>query len=97
MSESSIEHAREARARKAELLRDLSTGRITLEEALTANPRALRTTPLYAVLGAAHKMGPVGVQQTCEESKVFPTTLMGVLTRGEIKRIIEALPKRVRP
>lgn len=93
-SMSDIEHAREARARKAELLRDLSTGRMSLPEALRANPRALRRTILWDILRAARGMGPVGCRIACEDANLNPMITREHFNSSDIERLIQNLPKR---
>ena len=89
-------HAREARAARARILRELGDGSRSLRITLRTPPSALKTAKVGTVLGATRNMGPVGVQKTCEAAGVWPEASVGLLRQRQRTALINNLPKRAK-
>lgn len=91
-----VEVARKRRAARAAGLKALRRGRLPVREALTDVPKALRSCPVYVVLGAAPGMGPQSIRKVLEErAKVWPLIPLGELTEMQRQAILDHLPERV--
>ena len=91
-----IEHARAARARKAECLRSLASGARRLPDTLRSPPQPLLRTSVFAVVVATYNMGSVGATQVCTDAGIWPQAMLHELTPAEVERIIDVLPRRAK-
>ena len=89
-------HARQARAARARILRELGDGSRSLRITLRTPPSALKTCKISVVLRAARNMGPVGVQKACEDAGIWPDVPLGDIHPNRIKFLIYNLPKRAK-
>jgi hypothetical protein len=68
------------RRQRAQLKRDLKTGRCAIEELLTAPPAFVLTAKVADVLLALPKYGPVKVNKLLGRCRIAPTKTIGGLS-----------------
>lgn len=89
-------YARQVRADRAAILRELGDGTRSLRITLRHVPSALKTCKVSVVLRAARNMGPVGVQKACEAAMVWPDVQLGDVHHNRREFLITKLPKRAK-
>jgi len=91
----SIDDARSQRAAKAELLRALETGDVTLREILERPPDALANVPIHRVIERVPRMGRARTESLLKTARVWPTHTLGILTDAERRSLVRNLPPRL--
>ncbi len=89
-------HARQARAARAAILRELGDGTRSLRITLRTPPSDLKTCKILTVLMATRNMGPVGSRKVLESCAIWPGTTLGNINSESRKAIIHYLPKRAK-
>jgi hypothetical protein len=88
--------ARRTRTANAEVFAALSDGQTGAREVLERPPPSLRRVRIYDVLRRLPNLNRDGAETVLLRAKVWPLTPVGDLTEAERKRILMALPPRVK-
>jgi hypothetical protein len=95
-TERRLRKARRTRTAVAEIYVALSDERIGAREILEAPPDALGRIRVYDVLRRLPHLNRDGAETVLIKSKVWPLTPMSELTDAERRRVLLALPPRVK-
>lgn len=88
--------ARRVRSQIARTFAALENGRIGVRNVLEDPPACLGRIRIYDVLRRFPHLDRDGANHVCQKAKVWPLVTMDNLTEAERKRILIALPPRVK-
>ena len=83
-----LQEANEIRVGRARLKKELASGRVRIEEILTAPPRAAMTAKVYDLLLALPKIGPVRAACSLTQCRIAPSKTVGGLTERQRHELI---------
>jgi hypothetical protein len=86
-----LQHANAIRTRRAQLKRELKTGRRSIDQVLLEPPEWVETAKLFDILLAVPKYGRVKAQKVLQEVKISPSKTIGGLSERQRRELVALL------
>jgi S13-like protein len=83
-----LQEANEIRVARAQLKKELGSGRARIEEILAEPPGAARTAKVYDLLLALPKVGPVRAARSLTQCRIAPSKTVGGLSERQRHELI---------
>ena len=89
-----LQRANEIRMRRAQLKRDLKSGRRSIHELLLAPPEYLETAKVFDLLLAVPKYGRVKVNKILSQCRISPSKTIGGLSERQRRELVALMRRR---
>ena len=83
-----LRQANQIRIGRAQLKKELASGRVRIEELLARPPEVAKTAKVYDLLVALPKIGPVRAARSLSHSRIAPSKTVGGLTERQRDELI---------
>jgi S13-like protein len=84
-----LREANEIRVARAQLKKELASGRVRIEEILAEPPRAAMTAKVYDLLVALPRIGPVKAARSLIQCRIASSKTVGGLTERQRHELID--------
>ena len=89
-----LQRANEIRSRRAQLKRDLKSGRQPIHELLLMPPEYLETAKVFDLMLAVPKYGRVKVNKILSQCRISPSKTLGGLSERQRNELVELMRRR---
>jgi hypothetical protein len=86
-----LQRANEIRSHRAQLKRDLKSGRTSIVQLLDAPPEYLLTAKVFDMIVAVPKFGRVKANRVLQQCRISPSKTIGGLTDRQRAELVELL------